>query len=190
MLEQAHERQFAISQLGTKSVRFEDEHTARIELALQTLFHHFTTHKLDELDRPTPPHADDLIDLRNISHRLEPLPLFEMSDLSAPEPKSLPPPKIPEKPSRSPLALQDLMNPEPIQQPRAKRKFSSNRIAPIPDERGFDVRFNLDHSSVGRSAFNCVSANHPAGARVARTYREARMRRLSRLKSGSPARST
>jgi hypothetical protein len=184
MLEQAHERQFAISQLGTKSVRFEDEHTARIELALQTLFHHFTTHKLDELDRPAPPHAEDLIDLRNLSHRFDPLPSFEMSDLSAPEPKSLPP-KIAKKPSRSPLALRDLMNPEPIQQPRAKRKFSSSRIAPIPDEEDSDVPFNLDHPSVGRSTFNYVSAYHPAGAHVARTYREARMRRHSRLKSGS-----
>ena len=63
MLEQAHERQFAISQMGLVSAGFESEHTARIKLALHTVLYHFSNHKHNTSpQRPASPHREYLVD--------------------------------------------------------------------------------------------------------------------------------
>jgi hypothetical protein len=63
MLEQAHERQFAISQMGLVSAGFEWEHTVRIKHALHTVLCHFSNHKHDTSpQRPASPHREYLAD--------------------------------------------------------------------------------------------------------------------------------
>jgi len=78
MLELAHERQFAISQLGTRSVGFEVEHSARVQSALRMLETRFRTHFTDHLCRPTSPHAEVLVDLRTQTQSFTPLPALDL----------------------------------------------------------------------------------------------------------------
>src|ERR1700761_4042702 len=100
MLELAHERQFAIAQVGTQSVGFEAEHIARMQDALRLLDTRFTAHRLEESCRPNSPHAEDLIDFRTQHHCFNPLPPLDLSHQSHLASPTSSPITVPEKPSR------------------------------------------------------------------------------------------
>ena len=137
MLELAHERQFAISQLGTCSAGFGDEHSTRVQGTIKQLHDHFTAHGISELHRPTSPHTESLIDFRAQCHPFSPLPPLDMiSGQSRREPCTPSPTMELKKPSRSPLALQELMNPAPLTSSNLKRKLSNEFITSMLAEDG------------------------------------------------------
>ena len=149
MLELAHERQFAVCQLGLSSAGFEVEHTTRIsdtlDLILRVLNLHLAAgHHLEIAGRPASPHRDDVINCRPFG--------AEPSGLS----RALPPglelePDIEscfthEQPSppnhstsrmnqscRSILNIQNLVNPISQETKTLKRKFSVTITHPTID---------------------------------------------------------
>ncbi|EXJ59323.1 uncharacterized protein A1O5_12204 [Cladophialophora psammophila CBS 110553] len=131
MLWSADERQYAISQLGTKSIGYESEHIAGLRETLQWLENHFAAHSTQESCRPTSPHSEYLRDLPSPADHYSPLPPLDIDD----EPRSAtstPSPIIEqERSSRSPLALQELMNPAPLTPSSLKRKSSDELLPTI-----------------------------------------------------------
>lgn len=106
MLEQALERQFAVSQLGLVSAGFELEHTARIEHTLQTLFHYFSSHQDNSsVHHPASPHLEHLYDLRSsrLPPTYEPLSPFDSEQSSTDLPSTSSLPTTSTLPSISPL---------------------------------------------------------------------------------------
>jgi hypothetical protein len=179
MLEQAHERQFAISQLGTRSVGFEAEHINRIHVALQMLNECITTQHHEEPCRPNSPHVDELFDLRRLSQNYTALPKLELASHS-PSPSSSPSPTIPfNKSRRSPMALQELMNPAPLLTSTLKRK-AMNDYTPfiLPDDELHELA-DLDHD---------ILFDHAEQIRYHRAYQimgdaaSARTRRVVRMR--------
>lgn len=182
MLEQAHERQFATTQLGLVSAGFELEHAARVGLALHTLFQHFENHPHHESQRPTSPHTQHLSDLRlcNFSRSPAPLPPFDTTESTT----DLPPSpaasaSTAHKSGRSPIAITDLINPDPISPRPGKRKYSGSHEAPYVDADSVDTMFDHDNEILYQSALDYMRAIHPHTAKMTRTHREARMRRPS-----------
>ncbi|EXJ79395.1 hypothetical protein A1O3_08897 [Capronia epimyces CBS 606.96] len=119
MLESAHERRFAVAQMGTQCSNFEAWHKARLEYALQTTKSRFTAHALEGSSPPNSPHVQDLPDLQLPSLALAPLPPLpplemEISDLPELESARAVSPPLPSKPSTTALTLDQLMNPEPL----------------------------------------------------------------------------
>lgn len=189
MLEQAHERQFAISQLGTRSVGFEAEHSKRMEKALKTLDMHFTANPAEETCHPTSPHIETLADFRIQSYDCSPLPplqIYDQSQMISPSPS---PPRATgsDKTSRSFLALQELMNPAPSSSPppsppssSLKRKFPNDYLMTILADD--NINDSLDLDSLRRADFRSQvhysrSKNLIIDGSTTRTHRIIRMRR-------------
>lgn len=185
MLESAHERQFAMAQLGTRSVGFEAEHKTRIQYTFQTTKDYFTAHVLEEHCRPTSPHEQDLGDLRLPPPPFETLPSLEISDWDLSESElegsqtpmpSNPPPK----PTTSFLTLDQLMNPAPAS-PRLKESTKSpslgTKIQPDDSPELQSQHFYHDpsafHTTLGYARANRI----PVSQRAPRTRRDVRMRR-------------
>ncbi|KEF51012.1 uncharacterized protein A1O9_12938 [Exophiala aquamarina CBS 119918] len=187
MLEQASERQFAISQLGLVSAGFEVQHTERIKLTLQYLHNHFTNHQPEPSpQRPTSPYREYLPDfsLSNFSTPLDPLPPFNSEPATithiSPPPTS-PTPKI-DTSSRSPLALVNLMNPEPAKSRPGKRKFSGTHSPSLMDPDSPENLFDDENEMLYCSTLDYVRASKSQLEQMTRTHREARMRRPSPLR--------
>lgn len=177
MLEQAHERQFAISQLGTQSTGFEVQHSARIQEALRCIDRHFTSHPVDEVCPPTSPHCEYLTDFRGSLHRFDPLPPLEVSDLSGSNPETPPATMEPERPARSPLAMQEILNPAQPSWPSLKRKIPTDLITSmVVDEQSADMS-NLPHDLLSEVPLKYLRANHAKREMAGRTRRAIRMRR-------------
>jgi hypothetical protein len=180
MLEQAHERQFAISQIGLVSAGFESEHTARIKHALHTVLSHFSNHKHDTSpQRPVSPHREYLADfsLSNLPLTFEPLPPFNLEASAIHRPAN--PPTIPRPMtthlSRPPLALVDLMNPEPAIPKLGKRKYSGSHSSPPVDVDSLDNIGDADNDKIYNGTLDYVRASQSHKPRMTRTHREARM---------------
>lgn len=178
MLEQAHERQFAISQIGLFSAGFELEHTARIKHTLETLLDYFTNHQsIQSPQRPTSPYREHLADfsLSKLPTTFEPLPPIDpeqpITALSATD-----------TPSRSPLALVDLMNPEPSNSRPSKRKYSATYSPPSVDVDSPENILDIGNESLYLSALDYVRASQSHTPTMTRTHREARMRRPSPIR--------
>ena len=184
MLEQAHERQFAISQMGLVSAGFESEHTARIKLALHTILCHFSNHKRNTSpQRPASPHREYLADfsLSNLPMTFEPLPPLNMEASTIHCPAN--PPTIPRSMtthlSRPPLALVDLMNPEPAIPEYAKRKYSGSHSSPPLDADSLDNIVDADNDKLYSGTLDYVRASQSHKPITTRTHRAARMIRPS-----------
>lgn len=177
MLEHAQERQFAISQLGTRSMGFQVQHTHRIEAALDWIQKCFSMHELDEARRPVSPHIEDLADFRSLSPRHQSLPPLEALDETelTPEPPSLT--TTSSETSRSPMALRELMNPEPIEPSRNKRKFSDSLMYPVLPDDSSDGQYDLLDSSAFHSTIIYIRAGSRMGEGTSRTHRRVRLRR-------------
>ncbi|KIX06678.1 uncharacterized protein Z518_04654 [Rhinocladiella mackenziei CBS 650.93] len=179
MLEVSHERQFAVSQLGTQSVGFEAQHTHRIKDTLRQISRYFARYKLDESCQPSSPYAEYLPDIRISSPLPDPLPPLDVSDVSSPDrhPDSPLPSVESENSSRSTMALQEMMNPEPPRPSLGKRKWSPCAILPLsPEDPGYEEDLSLDNTNLVYAR-----ANHPAGEQFSRTRRGVRMRRSRSL---------
>ncbi|KIX94007.1 uncharacterized protein Z520_10344 [Fonsecaea multimorphosa CBS 102226] len=179
MLGLAHERQFAISQLGTKSVGFEQQHIALMQQALQQLNTHFTTHSTHEPCHPTSPHSEDLTDCRQPVDSYSPLPPLDISDEPCFEPLTPSPVTELERCSRSPLNLQELMNPVPLTPASLKRKSSDDLLPSIlaDDEAGQGADVEED-SLLPRHSLIYPRASHILSkGEATRTRRGVRMRR-------------
>lgn len=135
MLEQAHERQFAVCQLGLFSVGFDVEHTLRISHTLDLILNKFNVslaadHHLDTEGRPPSPHRDDVIYCRPLG--------TETCDEADPELAScIQDPFADQQPSspsnqsgRSILNIQNLINPLAQQAKTPKRKLSATFLYP------------------------------------------------------------
>jgi hypothetical protein len=184
MLEQAHERQFAISQMGLVSTGFESEHTARIKLALHTVLCHVSKHQHDtSTHRPASPYREYLADFSqsNLHMTFEPLPPFSLEASTIHRPAN--PPTIPRPtathPSRSPLALVNLMNPEPAIPKPGKRKYSGSRSSPPVDVDSLDNIVDADTDKLYNGNPDYYRASQSHKPRLTRTHREVRMRRPS-----------
>jgi hypothetical protein len=184
MLGQAHERQFAISQMGLVSVGFEWEHTARIKHALHTVLCHFSDHKHDTSpQRPASPHREYLADFSpsNLPMTFEPLPPFNLEASTIHRPAN--PPTIPRPMtthlSRSSLALVDLMNPEPAISKPGKRKYSGSHSSPPVDVDSLDNIVDADNDKLYNGTLDYVRASQSHKPRM---NREVRMRRPSPLR--------
>ena len=129
MLELAHERQFAVSQLGTKSVGFEVEHRNRVRDALRLMDHRFTAHCLEEICHPCSPHGADLIDLRLQDRCFSPLPALDLSEPTLSVRSTTFSQMAVERPKRYSLPLQELMNAAPPPSSTLKRKASNDCAA-------------------------------------------------------------
>lgn len=213
MLEQALERQFAISQLGLVSAGFELEHTARIEHTLQTLFHYFSSHQDNgSVHHPASPHLEHLHDFRSsrLPPTYEPLSLFDSEQSFVDLPTTSTTPSIspltttstlPETPatipvpsltstvdmtSKSPLALVNIMNPEIIESRPSKRKYSGSHSPPVVDVDSPENLSDIDNEILFPRSMDYVRASKSYTPRMTRTHREARMRRLSPLRKPLP----
>ncbi|KIV94718.1 hypothetical protein PV10_02456 [Exophiala mesophila] len=153
MLELAHERQFAVCQLGLSSVGFELEHTTRIsdtlDLILKALNLHLAAgHHLEKAGRPASPHRDDVINCRpfgadpsGLSRALSPgLELEPETGLcieSCLDYEQRPQPDHPtsrmNQSCRSILDIQNLVNPMAQEPKPLKRKFSATITHPTID---------------------------------------------------------
>jgi len=192
MLEQASERQFAISQLGLVSAGFEVQHTERIKLTLQYLDNHFTNHQCERSpQRPSSPYREHLIDfsLSKFTTPFEPLPPFGSEQSITPDMSSPPttPTPMADTSSRSPLALVDLMNPEPVNSRPSKRKFSAIYSPPLMDADSDSQDDIVDVQSLDNEINYCHTLDYVRTTRgqypiMTRTRREARMRRPSPLR--------
>ncbi|KAJ9606449.1 hypothetical protein H2200_009410 [Cladophialophora chaetospira] len=131
MLELAHERQFAISQLGTRSIGFEADHSIRVQSALQLLDDRFITHSTEERCPPKSPHIEALMGLRRRAQSFTPLPPLDLLEHPGPKSTTLSPTVPLRKPTRSPLALQELMNPVLPPSSTLKRKASQDFMPSI-----------------------------------------------------------
>ncbi len=179
MLELAHERQFAIAQIGTSGAKFEVEHSARVQSALRLLENSFTAHYTEDLCRPKSPHAETLVDLRKQAQPFIPLPIL---DLNYPSPSTIatPSPKmVLQRSTRSPLALQELMNPAPPPSSTLKRKASQDFDPIRADEESRDLsEIRKDLSAETMPPIKYSRAYHVLGeGNVTRTHRGVRMRR-------------
>lgn len=138
MLEQAHERQFAVCQLGLFSAGFDVEHTLRISHTLEIILNKFNVslaadHHPDTEGRPPSPHRDDVINCRPLG--------TEPSGEADPELSSciqgLFADQQPTSPSnqscRSILNIQNLINPMAQQAKTPKRKLSATFLYPPID---------------------------------------------------------
>lgn len=192
MLEQAQERQFAISQLGLVSAGFEIEHTARIEHAIQLIIDYFTAHQdKDTPQQPTSPHWEHLADFSSsrIPTTFEPLPLFdpEQTTITATQNRAPTPTLTVDSSPRSPLALVDLMNPEPVVDTRPnKRKYSGGHSPPVVDPDSPDSLYDVDSEILFPRSLDYVRASKSSMPRLPRTHREPRMRRPSPLRIALP----
>ncbi|OAP55136.1 hypothetical protein AYL99_10836 [Fonsecaea erecta] len=182
MLGLAHERQFAISQLGIKSVGFEHQHITLMQDALEQLNHHFATHSTHESCRPTSPHGENLPDFRQSAHHYQPLPPLDITDELDSEPSTPSPVTELERISRSPLDLKELMNPVPLTPASLKRKLSDDllpRILADDDE----VERRTDDDGDDDSLLRPHSLRYPRAGHIlgkgeaTRTRRGVRMRR-------------
>jgi len=192
MLEQADERRFAFSQLGSQGANFEVEHTARVDLALQTLFRHFDAHVSHEPDRPCSPYHAELAGLRHVHRDDEPLDLRISSPVprkkrerASPGPPSIHHPRPRTQPFTQAIAIQDLIHPEP------EPSRAINDL--VPDEASSDLSgINWDRSGHGglnnevlvRQTLTYPRANDLPPPRVVRAYRPVRAKRNSRSCSG------
>ncbi|ETI29266.1 hypothetical protein G647_01719 [Cladophialophora carrionii CBS 160.54] len=149
MLEQTHERQFAIAQLGVRNGGFEADHMARMELAFQNINDRFATYPLEEPCRPSSPHVEDLMNFRIQSHSFSPLPTLDLepqSEAASSAPRPMTPPR---KSPRSALDLYELMNPDPQPASKSKRHLSddSDDIPRIQFDVGRPGRHDIDSDS-------------------------------------------
>ncbi|KAK5064443.1 hypothetical protein LTR84_000276 [Exophiala bonariae] len=192
MLEQAHERQFAISQLGLVSAGFEIEHTARIEHAIHTLLDYYTGHQDNETRlQPTSPHWEHLADFSSsrVSTSFEPLPPFdsEQSTTTLTATRAPPPTLTVETSPRSPLALIDLMNPEPVVDVKPlKRKYAGDHSPPVVDVDSADEVFDIENEKLLPRSLDYIRASRSSIPRLPRTHREPRMRRPSPVRITLP----
>ena len=179
MLELAHERQFAISQLGTRSVGFEVEHSARVTDALQFMHQCFEDHQIRDACGPSSPNSADLLDLRIQSRCYSPLPALELSHQSLPISSPTSSVTGVERSIRSSLPLKELMNPAPSTPPTLKRKASSGAIATmlVDSESEEEHHIENDTSLDLAPAIKYSRANYirSEGAST-RTHRDVRMR--------------
>ncbi|KIW26488.1 hypothetical protein, variant [Cladophialophora immunda] len=179
MLGLAHERQFAISQLGTRSVGFERQHIALMQQALRQLNHHFAAHPSNESCRPTSPYSDYLTDCRQLVDDYSPLPPLDISDEPSSEPSTPSPVTELERSSRSPLALKELMNPVPLTPKSLKRKASDDLLPTIPADDEFEPIADLEVDSLLEpGSLRYARASHVLGTGAAsRMRRGVRMRK-------------
>jgi len=182
MLELAHERQFAISQLGTESAGYEVEHGIRVEGAIKTLSHHFMMYPSEEGCRPTSPFKEDLMDFREQYGSPNSSIPWHMVSYQSHHELSRPSARVElVRPRRSALAVRELMNPAPSLSSRRKRKLSDDCFSSMDADDGLDVLseyesdLSLDVMSIQYSRARHVRSE---GAAV-RTHRGVRMRRRS-----------
>ncbi|KIW82829.1 hypothetical protein Z517_02072 [Fonsecaea pedrosoi CBS 271.37] len=187
MLGLAHERQFAISQLGTRSVGFEKQHIALMQEALRQLSNHFTMHSTHEACRPTSPHSDYLTDCRHLVDNYNPLPPLDSLDEPCSEPSTPSPVTVSQRSSRSPLALQELMNPLPLTPSSLKRKSPDDLPSSILADDVLEAIPDLDDDALSqRHSLKYSRAGEIRGTSGAsRTRRNVRMRLRSCQRQGS-----
>ena len=191
MLGLAQERQFAISQLGTRSVGFEAEHRAQIEEALRLINDRFARHRLDEREpcRPISPYSEDVGDLRVRSYCFSPLPILDMSQLSTSTFATTSPARADAKPGRSSLPLNELMNPAPP--PTLKRKASDEGMAyivadDVESEPHVDDHVLFDHTPPLTYPQVRLFGGNIMGARTQKGVRMRRARSAARHRSSEP----
>ena len=180
MLEVTHERQFAISQIGIRNAGFEVEHSVRMQGALRLLENTFVAHCTEETCRPRSPHAETLIDLRNQSPSFNPLPSLDLNQPSRSIINTASPSILRQRSARSPLALQELMNPVPSPILTLKRKASQDFYPDIPADEEVDAlaEISKDLSADTTPPIKYYRAYHaPGEGKVTRTHRGVRMRR-------------
>ncbi|EXJ65295.1 hypothetical protein A1O7_01636 [Cladophialophora yegresii CBS 114405] len=186
MLEQTHERQFAIAQLGTRNGGFEADHIARVESAFRISNQHFATHPLEEPCRPTSPHVEDLMNLRIRSRSFSPLPTLEI-DAQSGAASSSPPPIMPlQKPPRSILNLHELMNPDPPPAAKSKREMSDDDDdMPRIQAEGCPGRHEIDND---HGPNNPPPFTYPRAKQMPREGGPVRTRRVIRMRRPKPPR--
>lgn len=179
MLESAQERQFAISQLGLRSANFENEHTSRIDYALQIFCQHFIDHESNESFRPTSPYYEDLTDFRSALSYTEPTPSLPLSDLLEGLPSSPTPTVKSLRSVKSPMSVESLMNPEiiPPPPPERKRKHSDSLFAPIATDDSFEDFGFFDSPAHLKQNLEHARAATVVSGHAVRLRRRTRMRR-------------
>jgi hypothetical protein len=184
MLEQTHERQFAVGQLGTRNGDFEAQHIARMQSAFQDLDKYFATYPLEETFRPDSPHAEDLMSFRIHSHSFTPLPPLDLEPPSRSTPSTTPPIVTRQRRSRSALDLHQLMNPAPQPSPEPKRNLPDEGLPPVQADLILDGGHEIDSDSGSNSMPPITYTRAKQVLREggpARTRRGIRMRRARSL---------
>lgn len=192
MLEQADERRFAISQVGTRHVGFEVEHASRMQEALFTILQHFSSHETHQTCRPTSPHGEYLAGLRTSKQPFNPLPPLDARELMGLDPETPIPSVEVEKPSRSPLDLREMMNPDPTppSSTSQKRKWSPDPLdfmQPIVPDEDQEPPDELDRTAIQYASARRLPTTMAASS--TRTLGGLRMRVRNRQRSREQSRS-
>jgi hypothetical protein len=178
MLELAHERRFAVSQLGRAGLGFEVQHCKRITMALDQLHSYFMQHSTETICRPSSPCNEYLHDFNASQLSYQTLPALDISDVDLGySPQTTPTTR---KPSRaSSIAIQQLMNPVPTLK-NLKRKASPDWMLPIlPDD-------HLERSSNSESEMSSSDprpSDYSRAEKLTSDGRNSRTRRLVRMRN-------
>jgi hypothetical protein len=84
--------------------------------------------------------------------------------------------------SRSPLALVDLMNPEPVIPKPGKRKYSGSHSSPPVDVDSLDNIVDADNDKLYNGALDYVRASQSHKPRMTRTHRDGKTHDCARRK--------
>ncbi|KIW72080.1 hypothetical protein PV04_00301 [Phialophora macrospora] len=180
MLEQTHERQFAIGQLGTRNGDFEAHHIERMQSTFRELDKYFAAYRVEETCCPNSPHAEDLMSFRIQSDYFTPLPALDLEPRPRSTPSTPQPVVTPQKPSRSALDLHELMNPAPLPSSEPKSTLSEDGMPPIHADLKLGGEHEIDSDSGSNTMLPITYTRAKQVLREggpARTRRGIRMRR-------------